>query len=331
LVYIISLSLAAMIVLTTLYAIHHPWAFVVVAFLGVVAYVLRPQPGKPKSKGLVTRKEAPSLWALCDEIAAALGTRPIDALAIDATFNAEWAVLGWRRCRTLTLGLPLLTVLPPEPRAALIAHELAHARNGDSTRGFFVGGAINALSAWYQILRPQEEGIVTSGLEFLANILMWIVSRPVWWLLLLELHLVLRDSQRAEYLADLLAADVVGAAAVVELHERLLLERTFLGVVQRASREAPEELLARARAVVDSVPERERERRRRVARLETVQLRSSHPPTASRIALVQRRGRVDAIVHVTGERSATIEEELRPKRKAVEQALVENYRASLYY
>src|SRR5438094_618563 len=84
---------------------------------------------------------------------------PPDALVISASFNAEWAVLGWRRRRTLTLGLPLLTVLPPQPRAALIAHELAHARNGDSTRGFFVGGAINALSTWYGILGPQEEVI----------------------------------------------------------------------------------------------------------------------------------------------------------------------------
>ena len=38
-------------------------------------------------------------------------------------------------------------MLPPQPRAALIAHELAHARNGDSTRGFFVGSALNALAA----------------------------------------------------------------------------------------------------------------------------------------------------------------------------------------
>jgi Zn-dependent protease with chaperone function len=227
--------------------------------------------------------------------------------------------------------MPLLAMLPPQPRSALIAHELAHARNGDSTRGFFVGSALNALAEWYVMLGPQEEGILATGLEWLVNGFLWLVSRPIWWLLLLELHLLLRDAQRAEYLADLLAADVAGAPAVVELHERLLLESAFFGVVQHASHESPEELLNRARATLDAVPERERERRRRAARLETVSLQSTHPPTGSRIDLVERRGNPEARVVVSDERSAAIDAELRSREKSVEQKLVDNFRASLYY
>jgi Zn-dependent protease with chaperone function len=330
-VHLLNVALLAAIVLATLYAIHHPWAFVIVLFLLAVAYVLRPRPGKLPTKGVVGREDAPNLYALCDEIAAALGTKPIHLLVIDARFNAEWAILGWRRRRTLTLGLPLLAMVPPQARVALIAHEFAHARNGDSTRGFFVGSAVNALADWYGMLGPQEEGIAATGLEPLANLFLWILSRPIWWLLHVELQLLLRDSQRAEYLADLLAADVAGADAVVELHERLLLETAFFAVVHHASRETWESLLAEARLALDSVPERERERRRRVARLETVSLGSTHPPTGSRIDLVQRRSRGEPKVVVGEARSAAIDAELQSKRKSVESVLVDNYRASLYY
>lgn len=331
LVHLVSIALFAAVVIVTVFAVSHPWAFLPALFLAGVAYVLRPRPGKPASEGVVGRDDAPMLYELCDEIAAALGTSPIDVLVIDEHFNAQWAVLGWRRRRTLTLGMPLLAMLPPQPRAALIAHELAHARNGDSTRGFFVGSALHALADWYQMLGPQEEGILTTGLEPLVNGMLWVLSRPIWWLLLLELHLLLRDSQRAEYLADLLAADVAGAAAVAELHERLLLESTFFSVVQHAAHDSAEALLARARATLDDVPERERERRRRAARLETASLGSTHPPTGSRIDLVERRGSPEAKVAVSDERSAAIDAELRARERSVELKLVDGYRASLYY
>lgn len=330
-VHLVSVALLVAVVLATIYAIHHPWAFLVVLLLGLMTYVLRPRPGKLPTKGLVEREKAPTLYALCDEIARSLETDPIELLAVDSEFNASWAVLGWRRRRTLTLGLPMLAMLPPQARAALMAHELAHARNGDSTRGFFVGSAVNALYAWYEMLGPQQDGIVTTGAEFLVNGFLWVVSRPIWWLLHLELHLLLRDSQRAEYLADLLAADVAGAPAVVELHERMLLGTAFFGVVRRASRNSMEDLLLRARSEIDEVPERERERRRRAARLEEVRLQSSHPPTGSRIALVQRRGTPQPKVIVNDERSAAIDAELESRRKSIERKLVDDFRASLYY
>lgn len=281
-----------------------------------------------------SRTEAPGVYGLCDEIAAALGEPPLDTIVIDHQYNASWAVLGLRRTRTLTLGLPLLTVLPPQVRAALIAHELAHGRNGDSARGLFVGGAAGSLSELYYLVAPKrrlDRDPTFGGLEHVANLFFWVVSRPVWWLLQLQIHLLLRDSQRAEYLADVLAADVAGAGAVVELHERLLLASTFDAVVQNAARDTSDGLLDRAATQLLAVPERERERRRRVARLETARLNSTHPPTASRIELVERRGSRNAKIVVTEERSAEIDQELAGRRPAIEEKLVDEYRASLYY
>ena len=66
------------------------------------------------------------------------------------------------------------------------------------------------------------------------NGIFWLLALPVaraaraW-----EVHLLLGDSQRAEYYVDALAARVAGTDAVVSLHEKLLLEPVVHGVAQR--------------------------------------------------------------------------------------------------
>src|SRR5205823_1107089 len=98
-----------------------------------------------------------------------------------------------------------------------------------------------------------------------VNAILWLLSRPARWLLLLQLHLLLRETQRAEYLADALAARVAGTTATVALQEKLLLEPTFAMVVQRQTRLPKGErarLFEELRAQFRIVPERELERRR---------------------------------------------------------------------
>ena len=156
---------------------------------------------------------------------------------------------------------------------------------------------------------------------------------PAWWLLLLEVHFVLRDTQRAEYFADVLAADVAGASAVIALQERLLLYSNFRSVVQRAAPVVAMIMLVCRPALeqLDAVPERERERRRKVARLETARLDETHPPTGSRIALLERRSAKAAKVTLAVDDSSTIDLELTKRRSAVEHKIVDEHRDSLYY
>ena len=166
------------------------------------------------------------------------------------------------------------------------------------------------------------------------NAFLWLISRPPWWLLLLQAHLVLRDSQRAEYYADLLAAQVAGGRAVVGMHERLLLYGNFRALVQSAALARGEThpgLLDRAVEHFDAVPERERERRRRAARLETARLDDTHPPTGFRILLIEERGAADAKVALSAEGSAAIDRELEKYRASVERTLVDEHRDSLYH
>jgi Zn-dependent protease with chaperone function len=114
-----------------------------------VAVIMRPRFGKPREDGMLARREAPALHELADEVAEALDVRPPDIIVVDRRFNASWQIVGLRRRRVLTLGLPLVAILDRQERVALAAHELAHARNGDSTRGLFVGSAINGLAECY--------------------------------------------------------------------------------------------------------------------------------------------------------------------------------------
>src|SRR5205814_10012705 len=134
-----------------------------------------------------------------------------------------------------------------------------------------------------------------------VNGMLWILSRPVLGLLLLEIHLLLRDSQRAEFLADALAARTAGTNPVISLQEKLLLNPSFRYAMQRAAqdRSGAADVLTIFESTVATAPERERERRRRVARLEVTRLSSTHPPTSRRIELLAGRRQPSAGVELS--------------------------------
>jgi Zn-dependent protease with chaperone function len=312
----------------------NPFAIVLGVVMVATAWLMRPRLGKLPETGVLDRTEAPALYALVDEVAAALSTPSVDAVVISDEFNASWAVVGVRRRRVLTLGLPLLSALRPAELVALVAHELAHGRNGDSQHGLVVGSAVNGLGALYGVLAPASY-VHFGGLLLLsriANGILWLVSRPVRWLLLIELHLLLRDKQRAEYLADALAAEVAGTDAAIGLEERLLLASTVDGVVNRRmhARDEGGDLFDEIAAAVDGVPERERDRRRRVARLEDARLNVTHPPSGLRIRLLEERPRREGRVSANAARRATVDGELARFRRRFQEQLVEAHRDRLY-
>jgi Zn-dependent protease with chaperone function len=337
-VYLGALAFAAAGILLLALGFPNPFAIAVAVILLAFAILMRPRLGKPPDEQLVTRDEAPRLHEIVAEVARALETPSIDLLQAESNYNASWATLGLRRRRVLALGLPLITALEPQERVALIAHELAHARNGDSTRSFFMGSAIRGLDELYGLLAPNEflyevENPDLGPIERVANWLLWLISRPVLGILLVQLHLVMRDSQRAEYLADALAAKVAGTEAAVSLQEKLLLEPTFLAVVQHAARpgvDSDTDLFEELAAAVVAVPPRERDRRRRVARLEEARLSDTHPPTAKRIELMESRPQTEPIVVLREEDSRTIDAELAGRRQAAQHDLIDEYRDSLY-
>lgn len=83
----------------------------------------------------------------------------------------------------------------------------------------------------------------------------------------------------------------------------------------------------RLRTALEDVPERERERRRRVARLDDMRLDITHPPTAARIDLLLARPPRQPTVALDEPRSDRIDDELRPQIAA---AAVEASEGELY-
>lgn len=298
-----------------------------------IGVIVRPRAGEMPEGEVV--EAAPALLGLVGRIAAQLDRPPPDAVVVSSSFNASWSVVGLRRRRVLELGLPLLAALAPGERVAVIGHELAHDRNGDSRRSLLLFSALDALNRLAFVLRPTGDRRLANlfgPVEFIADFVVWLLSRPVDGLLWLEARLLLRDSQRAEYLADELAARVAGTTATVALHERLLLASAMQLAVQHASAAGPDiDVLARVREAVQTVPERERLRRRRVARLEETRLEATHPPTGMRIALLEDRPPLPAAVSLSDVESARIDAELAPLERRVGLELVDHYRRSLYY
>jgi Zn-dependent protease with chaperone function len=295
--------------------------------------IMRPRFGPVPTEGVVPREETPTLHELCDEIATALGTHPPSVVIIGDNFDAWWSIRSFRRKRVLALGLPLLSILEPQERVALIAHELAHGRNGDATRGFIVGGALEACEQLEGALTRREDSLSQTYFAFaelLSYGFLWLVSRP----LVLFQHtlwlLLLRDCHRAEYFADALAARVAGSDAEIALDEKLLLHSVFETVAMRSAR-GEGDLFADLRSAIDDVPERERERRRRMARMEGVRLTSTHPPTGRRLELIEARPQESGQVFLSDERSAKIDRELQSVRTELRERLAEDYRSALYY
>src|SRR5205823_3116489 len=96
----------------------------------------------------------PALAALIERVRAAEDAPVLDGVVIGGMFNASVSQVGWRRRRYITVGLPLMTVLDPQERVALLAHEIGHLVNGDPARGGVTGSALATLREWYILIRP---------------------------------------------------------------------------------------------------------------------------------------------------------------------------------
>ena len=224
-------------------------------------------------------------------------------------------------------------ILDDRERVALVAHELAHGANDDVNLNFFTSSALNTLIAWYGIFAPKLILTGSHAGETTADpILLGLASIPRLGVNAM-CHLLWRDSQRDEYLADHHAARISGTAAMLGVMEKLYFGRTFSLTLQRIAQGLdPEQPLFEAfRERMALVPPREMARVRRVQQLEESRLDVTHPPTAYRIAMLQ--------AHPSAENSRLLESvDLRSvtaEAADVEQAFaprfLEEYEAYLHY
>jgi Zn-dependent protease with chaperone function len=155
---------------------------------------------------------------------------------------------------------------------------------------------------------------------------MTVIAGTVAWVLV---HLSWRASQRAEYLADHLSAEVAGSAGTVDMLSKLEYAGVFASSVESAGirslsgAQMMDEYAAAAAARPHPFPgengsESAGEREDR-----------THPPTASRIAFVQARPEVARMTFSYGD-SQAIDAELAPFRDKIGNSLVSGFRERTY-
>ncbi|MYR41652.1 M48 family metalloprotease [Streptomyces sp. SID5910] len=299
-----------------------------------LAWMLAPRVGRlPDDLTVLLRGDAPELFTLADEVAEAVGTRSVDAIAVDGSINAAVTTYGLRGRRLLMLGMPLWEVLTPEERIALLGHELAHYANGDTRNGLVVGTAIRTLSVWHHILQPLPH---PTGLEIIVNALYVLPRLLIGGLLVLLVRLTSRAGTRAEYLADRLAARTASTQAAVGLMDRLLItdsldlrlrteaNRAALGGPRstRKATDRADELWGTLTTYTATIPEHEYERQRRAGARRGHQVDTTHPPTHLRRACLLAGRPETAAVVPQAHRTELIATELAAARTEVARRLL---------
>jgi Zn-dependent protease with chaperone function len=301
----------------------------------VVGVASRPSVSKTPTEDVIGRADAPALWGLIDRLARELGVRPPDVLVVDGDWNASVTKVGWRQRTVLQVGQLVLAMTPRQARVALVAHELAHLANRDPARIFLIHVAIVTLADWSEMLEPDElapsEWGLVGLLMFPVNVLLLAASLACVALALGLLGLLFRDSQRAEYYADRLAADVAGSAAMIEMLETLRFGAAYEQAVQNvAITNRQRELTGLLREYIAATPPNELERMGRAGALEASRLDHTHPPTTYRVRLLAEHPRPEPRVSLDGPTSATIDAELDRLAPAVQRKLVADYVSSLH-
>jgi Zn-dependent protease with chaperone function len=299
-----------------------------------IAWTLRPRLGKAPST-ILDRTRHPHIYAVADRISRELGAAPVDGIAINETFNAMYCRVGFRRRQYVTIGLPLFAILDERERVALLAHEVAHGVNGDSTRGLVVGSAVSSLATWHHLWAPQSIASSESGLPGILmipfNAVLFLFAGAAYGAAYLLELLMYRDSQRAEYLADTLESAVAGSAAAMSMLRKVHHGETFKFAVQRVAlnRDLPT-LVVELRHQVARVPDGELERIERVLRINGRSLDATHPPTAFRIEMQRKHYVPEPKVTITPEENLAIEKELAAWYARMSALATEAYVASLY-
>ncbi|MEU8181729.1 M48 family metalloprotease [Micromonospora sp. NPDC049047] len=286
-----------------------------VAMVGL-AIALRPRFGRldPELE-VLTRDRAPELFGLIDEVATAIGAPVPDVVGVSDAINAYAGQVGLRRRKVLSLGLPMWGSLPAGARVALLGHELGHFVNGDPRRGLLTQPAFDMLASAADLFRPVQTVVGRGLLEMIGDALgrafQWVVSRVLFVAHLLLVAVALRDSQRAEYLADELAARAAGTTAATDLLDTLLAAESMALAVRRETQagHGPDRwraALAESRAAnPDRLP-----LLRQLSVRDEASLFAFHPPTGLRHRMLAARTWQEPAVVLTPGRMERIDAEL---------------------
>jgi Zn-dependent protease with chaperone function len=295
-----------------------------------LAWLMRPRIPRLKIRPL-RRADLPRTFRLLDTVAEAIGAAPVDGVVVGSQINAGYGRFGVRRERIVFLGLPLFAALDPGERIALIGHELGHGINGDPGRSLVIGGAFTALIDVFSAIEPDSilpdvrEGLSGYG-AIPVRIVQRLIARAVLAIAFLQLGLIFRQSQRAEFHADAMAARLAGSRASLRLLDRMFAADGTRSVFWTDRSVDPVAGIAdRLRAM----PGREIERMRRVEAIEGRRLDATHPPTGDRQLVIRSLPDQPGTMTLTAGQSDAIDRELERFRTAIGQEIREASLAAL--
>ena len=309
--------------------------FLVPLALGIF-WVLLPKPRSLRKLKLVKREAAPNLYRIIDDVSAILGTETVYAITVNEDFNAfytEFSFGPWKK-KVINFGLPLLDNLSDEAIVAIISHEVSHGANGDVARGVFIGSALETLGNWYLLISPSsfEEGSHKLPLlVMIGNIAGATIGIIPWTAYYVLAHLLLRQSQEAEYLADRLAAKSCGSRHLMAVLQRFLTATSYEMAISRATLSNGKiDIFAEIRTqLAKPKSSRHLDRLRRLEEKNGLSLDATHPPTSYRIEFLEAATDQAPHVKITDDQSKALRLELEHFKTEIGAKLMDNYRASI--
>lgn len=161
---------------------------------------------EPPTGLAVTCEQSPELFALLDELRAALDCQPFHKVLLVGDHNAavvqipRLGLFGWHQ-NYLLLGLPLMQSLAPEEFKAVLAHEFAHSSRGHGRFGNWIYRVRRSWDRIFEQMARQGSG----GGVVLTKFLNWFW--PVF-----NAHAFV-PSRANEYEADACSVRLAGADA----------------------------------------------------------------------------------------------------------------------
>ncbi len=267
----------------------------------------------PPDMLLIDDKQFPALINFVREVASRLDV-PMPQIVLSEQFTATFARVGPKRQSLLCIGIPFLALLNGGELTSLIGHELSHAHDGARTRSLYVQNARTALESWHALLSFRGLAQHSNMAASIVGVCLFALCFPLRVILIGSLRLfellVVRDSQRAEYIADLQSLAVAGNRDAPQLLQKSCYR--YLGALHEAYANAPlhQKYSAIQQRFAD-IPQREKERVWRIAKLQQPKLSSSHPTVSERIALLKNRRDIPPAYVIDAQQFATIQAELQ--------------------
>ncbi|QQE76341.1 M48 family metalloprotease [Brevibacillus composti] len=308
---------------------NSPLIIFICVLILLISWLSRPRPNR-LSKQVMSLAAAshPQIHKIFNHIAKEMGIDQPIQYALSPNFEAYITEIGWRRTPVVVIGYPLFFACTAEEMTALVAHELAHCRNRDIRRSGWVAHACRILINWSDMLNPDKHENESGLLHLITNGIMRILFWIPYSLLYLLIHLFWNQSQRAEYEADRIAAQLAGSDAMISMLQTVHLDHVYKMVVGKLTLQKQNaNMWERLLDTFSSVPEKEKTRILRILEKSDMSLDTTHPSTFLRIAMI-RQDPHRPLYQISKEDYERMCSEINtPAIEKMEHRIIETYRA----